>query len=81
MCTEKGHKVYDPELVTILACTNATDNFIPKISVFKGKKYVSNFVNAFPNGSLVTMADSGLIKDPFMTSLPYFQAHKTVACL
>jgi hypothetical protein len=27
------------------------------------------------------MADSGLIKDPFMTSLPYFQAHKTVACL
>lgn len=76
-CVERG------ELVTILACTNATGNFIPPMAIFKGKKFHKEFSDGFPNGSLVTMTDSGWInEDAFLSWLHHFQKNRVPgACL
>ncbi|XP_069703714.1 uncharacterized protein [Periplaneta americana] len=70
-CVESG------EVVTILACTNATGNFIPPMAIFKGKKFHKEFADGFPNGSLVTMSESGWINDEkFLCWLHHFQTHR-----
>jgi hypothetical protein len=47
------------------------------MTVFKGKKYCSEFSDGSPNGSFVTVADSGLISlDAIVTWLRKFQAHR-----
>ncbi|KAJ4437830.1 hypothetical protein ANN_13768 [Periplaneta americana] len=53
--------------VTILACANAIGNFIPLMAIFKGKKHLPEFGDGWPNGSLVTMTESGWInKENFL---------------
>lgn len=70
-CVERG------ELVTVLACTNATGNFIPPMAIFKGKRFLPEFSDGFPNGSLITMTDSGWInEEAFMKWLQHFEAHR-----
>jgi hypothetical protein len=41
------------ELVTIMASTNATDNFIQPMATFKGKEYRSEIADDFPNAMFV----------------------------
>ena len=73
---EKGAKVVSSltpaekgETVTVAACTNSLGNYIPPMVLFKGKKLSSTLrksLTSAPNGSLVTLTESGYITSETM---------------
>jgi len=66
------------EMVTILACCNATGNYIPPFVIFKGVRQKPEFSDHMPPGSVIKMSDTGYINtELFLQWLHHFKAHRT----
>jgi hypothetical protein len=46
-----------------MACRNAVGKFIPPMGVFKRQEFHSEFAEGFPDGSFVTITDSGWVNE------------------
>jgi hypothetical protein len=65
------------DLVTIMACTNASDNFFQPVARFKEKECPSEFSGDFPNIVFFAMTDlTGKSRKAVMIRQSYFQAHR-----
>jgi len=51
------------DLVTIMACTNANDNFIQPVATFKGKECNSELADDFPNIVFFAMTDCEWLRE------------------
>lgn len=69
------------ELVTIVACCNATGQYIPPMAIFKGKKFHKEWEEGFPPGTRVSMSESGWINEElFLVWLQHFQNNRIPGC-
>ena len=57
------------ELVTVMACWSADVSFIPPVTMFRGRKYRSEFGGGFSDCSLATMTDSGWVNEKCLHDL------------
>lgn len=65
------------ENVTIVACCNASGNFIPPLVIFKGVRQRPELQDSLPTGAVACMSDSGYInEDIFLKFLEHFQKHR-----
>lgn len=65
------------ETVTVLACCNASGNFVPPFVVFKGVRMKPEFCDNLPPGSIAAMSESGYINaDLFLKWLKHFNSHR-----
>lgn len=65
------------ELVTIVACCNASGHYIQPMAIFKGKKFHKEWEEGFPPGTKVCMSESGWINEElFLAWLQHFQNNR-----
>lgn len=59
-----------------MACTIAVGDFVPPMVIYKGKMFQHGFQEAFINGSLVKMTESGWMNDVFLQLFEHLELHR-----
>lgn len=65
------------ENVTVVGCSSASENVIPPMIIFKGKRLKSEFEGNFPAGALVKMAAKGsMTSELFVLFIQHLSKYK-----